>query len=129
MSKKLLQDKYPNAEVKRVLFNDYNFRLILNDKNYHIKVLNVNRNTILSINSKHVWQITKGKAVGITFKASSNLLIDMRTFNKLSNKIIVFKNQPNKILKYINESEVVDISDSKEIFDIKICNSFKEITV
>lgn len=129
MIKNTLQDRFPKATIKRVLFKDYNFIVTDNRKEYHIKILNVNKNSILSINSKHIWEIKKGKVNGIKFKTISKTLIDMRSFNKLSNKVILFRNKPYKILKFINESEVVDISDSKEIFDIKIYNSIKEMNI
>jgi Leucine-rich repeat (LRR) protein len=129
MSKKILQEKFPGATVKRILFKDHNFMVTLKDTTHHIKILNVNRSTILSINSKHIWEIKNGKTKGISFKESSRKLIDMKPFNKRSNRIIVFKKQPYKILKYINESEVVDISNTEDIFNIKIYNSFKEIIV
>ena len=129
MIKKSLQEKFPGAKVRKVLFADYDFKLDFDNKTYHIKILNINRSTILSINSKIIWELNKGKAVGINFKTSSKTLIDMKPFNKLSNKILVFRNKPYKILKFINESEVVDISNSNEIFDILIFNSIKEMTV
>jgi len=129
MIKKSLQEKFPGAKIKKVMFTDYNFKLNLNGKTYHVKILNVNRSTILSINSKFIWELNKGKAVGINFKTSSKTLVDMKPFSKRSNKIIIFRNQPYKILKFINESEVVDISKSNKIFDILIFNSIKEMTV
>ena len=129
MSKKILKDKFPTANIKKVLFGDCDYKLSIDGTTYHIKLLNVNKNSILSINSKHIWQVKLGKAVGINFKTSSSKLIDLKSFNKLPNKIICFKDEPYKILRFINESEVVDISDIKEISDIKIYNSLKEITV
>lgn len=129
MSKKILLENYPNATVKKVLFKSYNYVLTLNETVYYIKVLNVSKNNILSINSKYVWEIRTGKPNGISFKTSSKTMLDMTEFNELKNKIIVFKGKPYKVLKYINESEVVDISDNQEIFDIKIFNSIKKINL
>jgi len=129
MSKKILKEKFPTAKIKKVLFGDCDYELSIDNITYHIKLLNVNKHTILSINSKHIWQVKIGKAIGINFKTSSSKLIDLKSFNKLPNKIICFKDEPYKILRFINESEVVDISDTKAISDIKIYNSLKEITV
>ncbi len=129
MSVKIIKQKYPTAVVKKTLFKDYNYSLYLDNTEYVILVMNVNKNSILSINSKHIWEIKQGRANGISFKTSSKSLIDMRSFNKYKNKIVVFKSKPYKILKYINENEVVDISLHSEINDIKIFNSIREINV
>lgn len=127
MIKKYLLEKYPSAVLKKVFFKEYNYLVVHDKKEYHIKVLNVNKNTILSINSKYVWEITKGKVSGIRFSTISKTLIDMRVFNKFTNKIIIFKSTPYKILKIVNESEVIDISDTTQIFDINIYHSINEI--
>jgi hypothetical protein len=127
MSKKILKAIFPEAQIKKVFFHTYDYDLIKDHEVFHIKILNVNKNTILSINSKFIWEIKTGKPSGISFKTTSSTLINLKEFNKKKNKIIVFKEKPYKILKYINESEVVNISNQKEINDIKIFNSFKEI--
>ena len=129
MSKKLLQEKFKDAIVQKALFKEYDYKIIKDNKTYHIKVLNVHSRTILSINSKYIWEIRLGKAVGLSFKTASTNRLNMSEFNKLSNKIIVFKSQPYKLLKYINESEVLDISGSSEIFDIKIFNQLKDVNL
>ena len=129
MSKKILQEKFSNGTVIKAFLKPYDYILKIDNVNHYIKVLRVNRNSILSINSKYVWEVKTGKVSGINFKTTHKTRLDMKEFNKLSNKIIVFKNQPYKILKYINESEVIDISGTKDIFDIKIFNNIKEVIV
>lgn len=129
MSKKILQSKYPNSKISKTYFKPYDYTITKENTIHHIKVLNVTKNAILSINSKYVWEIRYGRPNGINFRTSSKVRLDMTDFNKLENKIIVFKDKPYKILKYINESEVVDISTSNEVFDIRIFNTLNEIDV
>ncbi|AIO18565.1 hypothetical protein KQ51_00685 [Candidatus Izimaplasma bacterium HR1] len=129
MSKKKLQSYFPNGKASKGFFKPYDYLLSNDDKDYYIKTLQVNENSILSINSKYVWEVKTGRISGINFKTSSKNLIDMKGFNELPNKIIVFKGEPYKILKYINESEVIDISNSKEINGIKIFNNIEEIII
>lgn len=120
MSKRLLQEKYPNSVIKKVYFKCFDFLMVKDDIKYHIKILNINKNKILSINSLSVWEIKSGKLKGINFKTGSTKFLDMRQFNELPNKVVILKKKPYKILKYINESEVVDISDNIEINSIEI---------
>ncbi len=127
MSKKILKEIFPDSRIKKVFFDSYDYKIINDSKTTHIRMLNVNRNTILSINSKFIWEIKTGKPSGISFKTSSSTLINLKDFNKQKNKVIIFKEKPYKILKYINESEVINISNHKEINNIRIFNSFKEI--
>ncbi len=116
-----------NAVVKRAYFKSYNFTIEFNDKVYHVKTIKVHPNSILSINSKIVWQIKYGKGNGVNFKTTSSQIIDLSKFQQLDNKIIVFKGKPHKILKYINESEVVDISNESEVYNIKFFSSMKDL--
>ncbi len=129
MTKRQLQNKFSSALVTKGYFKPYQYILKMKDVQYHLKQLDVTKGTILSINSKHIWEIRKGIVDGIRFKTKTSTFLDMREYNKLPNKVILFKEKPFKILKYINESEVIDISNTNEIFDIKICNSIKEMKV
>ena len=127
MSISILKNRFPNAVVKRVLFKEYQYKLIMDQLTYHIKVLPVSSNTILTINSKHIWNIKRGRADGVSFKTGSSTLIYLNEFNKLPNKIIVFKSKPYKLLKHLNESDIVDVSSSALIGDIKIFWNMKDI--
>jgi hypothetical protein len=72
-----------------------------------------------------MWEIKYGKQVGSRFNTTSTKLINLKNFQTLNNKMIVFKAQPYKIYKHINESDLIDISDSKEIFGITLFESLK----
>jgi len=129
MSKKKLQINCPECEISKGIFKPYDFTYRKNKITYHIKFLRVSKNNILSINSKFIWEIKTGKPNGINFKTTSTKLLDMKSFSELSNKIVVLRGNPYKILKYINESEVIDISETEGVNDITIFRNIDDIHV
>ena len=115
-----LQKLLPNHRVKRGVFKDYTYKVTINDNTYHILYLGVSKSNLVTINSKYIWDIKSGVAEGINFKTTSTRRIDLTTFQKHPNKIIVLKTHPYKILKYINESEVVPLGDESNVYGIDI---------
>jgi|LGOV01.1.fsa_nt_gb hypothetical protein len=129
MSKKKIIEVLGNADVKKVFFKDYDYIINKDDKKYHLKIIRVNSSSILTINSKIIWEIKYGKHSGVSFKTSSNTFINLKKFNLLENKIIVFKEKPYKLLRYVNESELVDISDSMKINNIIVFNNINDLKI
>lgn len=109
--------------LKRKFFKDYTYLAMRGDIKHHILVLPVTSNSILTINSKYHWEIKYGKQDGSRFVTRNSKLINLKNFMTLPNRIIVFKGKPHKILKHINECDIVDISESDEIFGIKLFDS------
>ena len=103
---------------KKVLFKDYDVSFTHNNKDYYVKILPATNNTIVTVNSKLVWELKKGKLNGPRFKTSSKHLYDIRNFVKLDNKIIVFNAKPYKIFKALNESDLADISHDNIVHNI-----------
>ncbi len=114
---KNLKEKY---EVKTKYFKDYDLEVSNKSKTYYIKVLNISSNHQITVNSKLIWNIKKGKVDGIKFNTLDSVLLSLKEFNKLDNKIIIFTNKPYKLLKALNESDLIDISAESEINDIFI---------
>ena len=129
MSKRKINEILKDVEVKKAFLKDYDYLIMKDDKKYHLKIIKVNSSSILSINSKIIWEIKYGRHSGVSFKTSSNSFVDLKNFNTLDNKIIVFKSRPFKILKYLNESDLKDISGSKKINDIQIFNCLNELKI
>ncbi|MCK5388515.1 MAG: hypothetical protein KAJ22_04455 [Candidatus Izimaplasma sp.] len=97
--------------------------LYLNKKKYYLKVVNISSNVLLSINSKFVWEVKKGKISGIRFIKYSSTLIDLKSFIKKENKIVVLTNRPYKILKQLNESDIIDVSTKDYVHNIFITSN------
>lgn len=117
-------EKKPTMVLKRKFFKDYTYSYTENNVEYHILVLPVTKDSILTINSKYHWEVKYGKPDGQRFITKSSKLFDLRSFMKYKNKLIVFKGKPYKILKHINECDIEDISDCNDLFDVQIFESF-----
>lgn len=121
---KNLKEKY---EVKVKYFKEYDLEVFSKSKTYYIKVLNVSATHQITVNSKLIWNIKKGKIDGIKFNTIDSVFLNLKEFNKLDNKIIVFTNKPFKILKALNESDLIDISNESKINDISITYDILEL--
>ncbi len=113
--------------IKKRSSRYYDFIIILNDKEYIVKFLNIKINTLITINSIDIWNLKIGKADGIRFKSSSSNLLNLGEFMKQENKIILLKNKPYKILQHINESDIIDISNSIKNDSTYIISNLQEL--
>jgi len=108
------------TQVKRVWFKPYQYLVTTDDTTYQVRVLPVSSRHILTINSKYVWNIKSGTVNGLQYKTRGSHLIDMKPILALPNPVVVFKNRPYKILQYLNESDIIDISGQQVIHDLPI---------
>lgn len=122
-----LKKQYPSAKIKKSNILGDEYIVCLHDKTYNIKVLGVTRKSILTINSPKIWQIKFGKVMMNRFKTSSSRIINLSQFNKLENRVVVFKSKPYKILKHLNESDIIDISSSKTINETMVFKNIESI--
>lgn len=123
MSKQIL---FPNATVKKGFLKPYTYQVTHQDKTYHILVLKVHRSKIVTVNSKYIWNIKSGSISGIHFKTSSSHLVSLKEFLALENPVIVFRSRPYKTLKYLNESDVIDISNESDVYGIPVYHSYED---
>ena len=102
--------------------NDYSHDIILifKDKKYYVKIVNVASNNLLSLNSRYIWEIKKGRVSGIRFIQHSSTLINLKAFMKLENRVVFLTNKPYKILKQLNEADIIDVSNEYYIHDTHI---------
>ena len=117
--------KHYNVNTK--LFSEYDFEVVTDKKSYFVKVLNVTSDYQVTINSKKIWDLKKGNVSGIRFKTVSSSLVNLEDFNKLDNKVIVFISKPYKVLKALNESDLLDISEVKVVNNIFITSNIEEL--
>ena len=108
---------------------NFSYDLVINFSNikYNILIMKVNSNTQVTINSKNIWEIKKGKLDGLRFKAINSVLLNLKRFMELENRIIIFTNTPYKVLKVLNESEVKDISIESNVYGSKIIYNLTKI--
>lgn len=117
-----MKDQLQNLgyHVKRKYFGTYTYQISTKDTVYHVLVLPTSRSHLVTINSKYIWNIKSGSIQGARFVTRSVKTVKMDAFLKLTNPIVVFKNIPYKVLKYINESEVVDITTTLDAHNVTI---------
>lgn len=98
------------GEVKKVKKNSYDVILIVNKQRIYVKFLYVGKTKELSINSFRHWQIDS---------SSKKLnLLNTGGFERLIQpKILLVYPKPKKIVKYINENEVVFVKYDEQCFD------------
>ncbi len=90
----------------------------------YITLVNSNSNTQITINSPSVYEVQSGKLNGIRYIKKSSVIT---RFDKNDHLVLVLLNQPYRILKYINENEIVDISEDKKVHNIDIVQSLEQL--
>jgi hypothetical protein len=125
--RELIKSLKKHFNVNTKFFSDYDFEVESSSKTYFVKVLNVTSNHQVTINSKIVWDLKKGVISGIRFKTVTSSLVNLEEFNKLDNRIIVLTSKPFKVLKVLNESDLLDISNEKEVNDTFITSDIDEL--
>lgn len=116
-----------NFDVNIKYFGVYDFSFVKGSKTYHVKVLNVSSSHQITINSRSIWELKRGRIRGIKFDTIDSKLESLEEYNRLNNKIIFLTEKPFKILKVLNESDLEDISDEKLIFDTFVTHKLSEL--
>ena len=113
----------------KTLNNDiYDIDLKINDNKYVIKIVIVPEYSEIQINSKETWEVKYG--AGNTpgkVQPHKRYLNEISTFQKTSFpngeiKLILFSPKPKKIVKYINECEIVFVNPSTDVYGSRIIN-------
>ena len=134
VKKKKLIEKFENYLKKskkdysfKVLNKDiYDIDLTISNKKYVIKIIIIPEYSEVQINSKETWEVkygagnTPGKA-----QPHNRYLNEVSTFQKTnfpdkSIKLILFSPKPKKIVKYINECEIVFVNPSTDVYGSRI---------
>lgn len=120
--------KRTNKEYKfKVLKNDiYDIDLVINENNFVIKIVIVPEYSEIQINSKETWEVKYG--AGNTpgkVQPHKRYLNEVSSFQKTNfpdNKIklILISPKPKKIVKYINECEIVFVNPSTDVYGSRI---------
>jgi hypothetical protein len=114
-------------QIKKVRFKPFQYIITYNNKTYHVLQINLSSSNQLTIHSKHVWNIQYGRVDGARYKTRGKKLLYLDRFHQLENPIYYLKNKPYRILQYINESDIVDISAQHSIHGIPLFYSLQSI--
>lgn len=113
--------------VNQMFFSDYDLKIINDNKQYHAKFIHTSPNHQIVINSNDIWEVKRGRLKGIRFETISSEIINFKEFNKLDNKIIIFSAKPNKVLKVLNESDLLDVSGERVYNDLFVSYDVSQI--
>jgi len=121
---KILKESF---KVTQMFFSECDFKVDNGNDTFHVKVINVLSTHQVTVNSQDIWEIKKGRIKGIRFEAISSDIVNLSEFNKLDNKIIFLANKPFKLLKVLNESELLDISGKNEFDNMFVSSDILKI--
>lgn len=97
----------------------YDFNLKVNNESYMIKVIYAANLKEVSFNSKKHWQVSN---------SSGSKMLDTKGFEELTGrKIVLIYPKPERVLRYINENEVVFVKPSMDVFGMTVL-SMSELT-
>lgn len=106
---KIIKEISRHGKLEKSNETSHDFIFKSTESEIALKMVYVGHAKELSINSKRHWQIHRGK--GINF-------VSTRGFEKLQRpKAIVVYPTPKRIVKYINENEVVFVKPLEKCFD------------
>lgn len=124
--RQLIKELQTQFDINKPKNKNYDFEVVIKDTPYQVLVLKSNTNTQITVNSKTVWEFARGSKNGIRFKKSSSNLIGVKEFMKEENKIIFLTNRPYRILRHLNECDIVEVNEDELVHGIRIFESIKD---
>lgn len=115
-----------NHEFKVLNHDIYDIDLSINNKKYVIKIVIVPEYSEIQINSKETWEVKYGAGNNPgKIQPHKRYLNEISTFQKTNFpngeiKLILFSPKPKKIVKYINECEIVFVNSSTDVYGSKV---------
>ena len=126
MKKKIaLENLKSKGTVKRSRKQPFHYTLTTENETYNVFIFKISDTHQLTINSPKVIELAKGKLYGIKYKKTNSMLY--RWDDKSTKVIIILLETPYRILKYINENEIVDISKNNIVHNISLIHSISDI--
>lgn len=96
-----------------------------NKESYQILFIKTNEHKQVTINSPKVIEIANGKLDGVRYQKKSSFFY--RWTDPSVRVLLCLSDSPYRILKYINENEVIDISTEQNIHNITIVRDISDI--
>lgn len=118
-----LNTKYDLTILKKDI---YDIDLKINDKHYVIKILIVPEYSEIQINSRVTWEVkygagnTPGKAQPYKRFLTEISEFQKKDFDENIIKLVLINPRPKKIVKYINECEIIFVKSSTDVYGSKI---------
>ena len=119
-----LKTHYQGSKTK---LNGADIVCTIQGKEVFVKILKTSSTNQVTINSTIIWDIKNGKVDGVRYKTTSTRRINLIEFRNNKHKLIIFTNKPYKVLRYLNESDIIDVSDQHEAHGIFYTNNINRL--
>lgn len=120
-----------SLKLTKAKHKDYNYTLEDDKSIFYIRILEMQKSSCITVNHKTTWSLTWGGSRSnpgkrLPYQRYANELIEFLKDEYVSKKsvfkiVLVYK-ESGKILKYINESELKDVTLKDDAYGIKIIN-------
>lgn len=125
-----LKTKYTNVQISRLDTDKSVINVVFSNNNsYFIKFVYIPNYSQIQINNKSTWELkygadnTPGK-----HQPHRRYLNEIATFmneDYVGKKIVAFTNNPKEIVKYINESEIIIVNPSTDVYGANLISVHK----
>lgn len=133
-AKKILIERYSAKEYKKEI---YDFVIERENIKLYIKLVDIPSNSMITINSKDTWKLSYGGSKDNLGRSYPNekYLDELKSFLKLKIndehnylKVILLNKETEKIVRYLNESEleVVTVNDAPYGYKVMSLSKFDE---
>lgn len=120
-------EQYPNFKEYKKEY--YDFTIETDEIKLFIRMIDIPKNSMITINSKTTWCLSYGGSSSNPGRAYPNkkYLDELKSFlkhdytsEKISQKIILLNKGTEKINRYLNESELDVVNYCEKVYDYKI---------
>lgn len=125
-----LKTKYTNVQISRLDTDKSVINVVFSNNNsYFIKFVYIPNYSQIQINNKSTWELKYG--AGNTpgkHQPHKRYLNEIATFlneDYVGKKIVAFTNNPKEIVKYINESEIIIVNPSTDVYGANLISVHK----
>jgi hypothetical protein len=101
------------CDLKKAVLKPYDFVCHHKENIYHIKTIRTSKDVIVTFYSRNHLSIKTGKVKDGRFLTKNERILSLEGFSDVHQGVIVFDKQPFKILKQLNESDIVEVSEAK----------------
>lgn len=118
---------YPNFKEYKKEY--YDFTIENDEVKLFIKMVDIPKNSMITINSKTTWCLSYGGSSSDPGRAYPNkrYLDELTQFlkheymsEKITHKVILINSGTEKIVRYLNESELAVVNFTEKVYDYKI---------
>ena len=115
-----------NYSIEKIKNDIFDAKLNINSTHYYIKFLNIPAYSEIQVNNKTTWELKYGaKDQPGKAQPHKRYLSELSSFlgtdfGKNINKIIIVFPKPKKIVKYINESEIIFVNSKTDLYGTRI---------